>query len=55
MHCSTTCRTAGLHRISNRLVSSGVLDMVSTAVPGIRDILVLGKVKQLERSGDVRT
>ncbi len=42
----------GLHRISNRLVSSGVLDMVSTAVPGIRDILVLGKVKQLERSGE---
>jgi anion-transporting ArsA/GET3 family ATPase len=42
----------GLHRISNRLVSSGLLDMVSTAVPGIRDILVLGKVKQLERSRD---
>ena len=42
----------GLHRISNRLVSSGVLDMVATAVPGIRDILVLGKVKQLERSGE---
>ena len=33
-------------------MSSGVLDMVSTAVPGIRDILVLGKVKQLERSRD---
>lgn len=42
----------GLQRISNRLVSSGLLDMVSTAVPGIRDILVLGKVKQLERSGE---
>jgi len=42
----------GLHRISNRLVSSGLLDMVATAVPGIRDILVLGKVKQLERSSD---
>jgi anion-transporting ArsA/GET3 family ATPase len=42
----------GLHRISNRLVSSGLLDMVATAVPGIRDILVLGKVKQLERSGE---
>lgn len=41
----------GLQRISNRLVSSGLLDVVSTAVPGIRDILVLGKVKQLERSG----
>lgn len=42
----------GLQRISNRLVSSGLLDMVATAVPGIRDILVLGKVKQLERDGD---
>jgi anion-transporting ArsA/GET3 family ATPase len=41
----------GLQRISNRLVSSGLLDMVATAVPGIRDILVLGKVKQLERDG----
>lgn len=42
----------GMKRISNRLVSSGALDMVSTAVPGIRDILVLGKIKQLERSSD---
>ena len=39
----------GMNRISRRLVSSGALDMVATAVPGIRDILVLGKVKQLER------
>lgn len=38
-----------MSRISRRLMSSGALDMVSTAVPGIRDILVLGKVKQLER------
>ena len=42
----------GMHRISNRLVASGALDLVATAVPGIRDILVLGKVKQLERSGE---
>ncbi len=40
----------GLKRISKRLVSSGALDVVSTAAPGISDILVLGKVKQLERS-----
>lgn len=40
---------SGMSRISKRLVTSGALDMVSTAVPGIRDILVLGKVKQLER------
>jgi anion-transporting ArsA/GET3 family ATPase len=39
----------GLQRVSRRLVSSGVLDVVATAIPGIRDVLVLGKVKQLER------
>jgi anion-transporting ArsA/GET3 family ATPase len=31
-------------------MSSGALDIVSTAVPGIKDILILGKVKQLERA-----
>ena len=41
----------GLRRISKRLVSSGALDVVATAIPGIRDILVLGKVKQVERAG----
>jgi len=45
-------RDHGMQRISNRLVSTGALDMISTAVPGIRDILVLGKIKQLERSGE---
>ncbi|MGH9089017.1 MAG: ArsA family ATPase [Acidimicrobiales bacterium] len=40
----------GLQRVSRRLVSSGVLDVVATAIPGIRDVLVLGKVKQLERA-----
>ena len=40
----------GMSRVSRRLVSSGALDIVSTAAPGIKDILLLGKVKQLERS-----
>lgn len=40
----------GLRRVSKRLVSSGALDVVATAVPGMKDILVLGKVKQLEQS-----
>lgn len=40
----------GLQRISGRLVRSGTLDVVATAVPGMRDILLLGKVKQLEQS-----
>ncbi len=39
----------GLQRVSRRLVRSGLLDIVATAIPGIRDVLVLGKVKQLER------
>ncbi len=41
----------GMRRISRRLSRSGALDVISTAVPGMRDILVLGKVKQLERAG----
>ncbi len=41
----------GMRRISRRLLSSGILDIVAGAIPGIRDILVLGKVKQIERSG----
>jgi len=40
----------GMTRISKRLASSGALDVVATAAPGIKDILVLGKVKQLERA-----
>ena len=45
-------RDHGLSRISKRLVSSGALDVVATAAPGIKDILILGKVKQLERAGE---
>jgi arsenite/tail-anchored protein-transporting ATPase len=42
----------GLARVARRLVTSGVIDVVATAAPGIDDIVVLGKLKQLERSGD---
>ncbi|MDQ1403689.1 MAG: hypothetical protein QOG03_2005 [Actinomycetota bacterium] len=41
----------GMRRLSKRLMSSGAIDVVATAAPGIKDILVLGKVKALERSG----
>ena len=44
--------THGLKRVAKRLASSGVIDVVATAAPGIDDIVVLGKIKQLERSGD---
>lgn len=39
----------GMKRIGNRLASSGALDVVATAVPGMKDILVLGKIKSLEQ------
>ncbi|MFI5046589.1 MAG: ArsA-related P-loop ATPase [Acidimicrobiia bacterium] len=41
----------GLRRIGRRLANSGALEIVATAVPGMKDILVLGKVKQLEKGG----
>ncbi|MGD9797654.1 MAG: ArsA family ATPase [Acidimicrobiia bacterium] len=42
----------GLGPLSRRLAATGAIDIVATAAPGIRDLLVLGKVKQLERSGE---
>ena len=39
----------GLSRVSRRLTRSGALDVVATAAPGIKDILLLGKVKQIEQ------
>ncbi len=44
-------REHGFARIAKRLSRTGVIDVVGTAAPGIDDIVVLGKVKQLERSG----
>ena len=42
----------GFKRIAKRLASTGVIDVVSTAAPGIDDLVVLGKIKQLERSDE---
>jgi len=42
----------GLRRLSKRLASTGAIDVAATAAPGIKDILVLGKVKQMERTGE---
>jgi anion-transporting ArsA/GET3 family ATPase len=44
-------RDHGFGRVAKRLSASGVIDVVATAAPGIDDIVVLGKIKQLERSG----
>ncbi len=43
----------GLRKVSRRLVKTGTVDVVATAAPGIKDIVLLGKVKQLERQGNV--
>jgi anion-transporting ArsA/GET3 family ATPase len=40
----------GLSRVTKRLTTAGIIDVVATASPGIDDIVVLGKIKQLERS-----
>ena len=40
----------GLRRIARRMAATGLLEVVATATPGIKDLLVLGKVKQLEQT-----
>jgi anion-transporting ArsA/GET3 family ATPase len=40
----------GFRRAARRLVKSGMLDIVATAIPGVRDILVLGRIVQLEQA-----
>ena len=45
----------GLARLSRRLLASGVIDVVAGAIPGIREVLLPGKVKQVanESGADV--
>ncbi len=45
-------RDHGLKRIGGRLVKTGAIDVVSTAAPGIHDLLALGKIRALEQSGE---
>jgi hypothetical protein len=40
----------GFGRVARRLAKSGILDMAAMAIPGVRDVLVLGKIEQLERA-----
>ena len=42
----------GLQRFSKRLADSGALEVIASGAPGLRDLLVLGKVKQLALAGD---
>ncbi len=41
----------GFRRIAKRMARSGILEIVATATPGIKDLLVLGKIRQLETTG----
>jgi anion-transporting ArsA/GET3 family ATPase len=41
----------GFRRVAQHLANSGMLDVMATAIPGIRDILVLGRIAQMERAG----
>jgi anion-transporting ArsA/GET3 family ATPase len=45
----------GFGRLLNRLRASGALEIVATSIPGIRDVLILGKIKALARdlAGDL--
>lgn len=42
----------GFRRIARRLAATGVIDVIGTAAPGIDDLVVLGKIKHFERSGE---
>ncbi|MPY94426.1 MAG: P-loop NTPase [Acidimicrobiia bacterium] len=41
----------GLRRLARTMFETGVVDVLARATPGMQDILVLGKIKQLERTG----
>lgn len=38
----------GMGRVTKRFVAAGAIDLLATTTPGIKDLLVMGKVKQLE-------
>lgn len=43
-------RARGLHRIARRLLDGGLGDVIGRGVPGIGDLLVLGKIRQLAQA-----
>ncbi|MGC8465348.1 MAG: ArsA family ATPase [Acidimicrobiales bacterium] len=42
----------GFGKLASRLIATGVVGVIATAIPGIKDLLLLGKIKQLEQSND---
>ncbi len=43
--------TRPLGKVSRKLITAGIVELVATAAPGIDDLLVLGKIKALEGDG----
>ncbi len=41
----------GLGAVAGRFSRSGAIEVVATAAPGIRDLLTLGKIRQIEQAG----
>jgi anion-transporting ArsA/GET3 family ATPase len=41
----------GFRRLVERMARSGLLEVIATATPGIKDLLVLGKIRNLETTG----
>ena len=44
--------TSGLSRITDRMARTGAVEVVATTAPGIRDLVTLGKIRQLEQAGE---
>jgi len=42
----------GFGSLARRMIDTGLVEVVARGAPGMKDILLLGKIKQLERSGD---
>lgn len=42
----------GINRITERLPRTGLVDLVTSAAPGLADLVLLGKIRQLEQRGE---
>lgn len=42
----------GLDRITSRLANTGIIDVITTAAVGLRDLMALGKIRQMAKSGE---
>lgn len=43
--------THGFKRLVGRMATTGLLEVVATATPGIKDLLILGRIKAFEEAG----